>query len=369
MLDQVNDRLKSANVGVRIYQRGNRLALRATLPPRPESLKCKSHQQFIPLDIYANPAGFKRAEMEAHRIGTLLALGKFDWAEFLAPEIPDLVPVSSWLKTLEERYFEQRQRTTKSQGTWDKEYFAVLRQLPQGGALTVELLEELVRKTKPDSRTRRRVCYAASALAGVAGLQLDVSRLIGNYSPRRASPRDIPGDTLISEWRDRIPNQSWQWAYGVMAVYGLRNHEIGYIDLESLQKAPGIISILEGGKTGARRVWPCYPEWWEAWRLWDAYPPNVQGKNNSDLGHRMYVQFERYGLPFNPYDLRHAWAVRTIYFGWDVSLSAAQMGHSVQVHCDIYHHWLTDQHHQRAFEVLMNRSDRPLPPNAQGQSI
>jgi hypothetical protein len=39
-----------------------------------------------------------------------------------------------------------------------------------------------------------------------------------------------------------------------MATYGLRNHEIGYIDLESLKKAPGIIGILDGSKTGARRV-------------------------------------------------------------------------------------------------------------------
>jgi hypothetical protein len=42
-------------------------------------------------------------------------------------------------------------------------------------------------------------------------------------------------------------------------------------------------------------------------------------------------------------------------------IKAAQMSHSVQVHYDIYHHWITDKHHQRAFEVLMNQGDRPLP--------
>ncbi len=227
---------------------------------------------------------------------------------------------------------------------------------------TAELLTDLICTTTPDSRTRRRTCYAAAALAEITGIELNTTRLIGHYSPRRTSPRDLPNDELIAQCYGQIPNASWQWAYGIMATYGLRNHEIGYIDLESLKQAPGIISILDGGKTGARRVWPCYPEWWERWQLWDVKPPEIGGKNNSDLGHRMYVQFGRYGIPFNPYDLRHAWAVRTIYFGWDVSLSAAQMGHSVQVHCDVYHHWLTDQHHQRAFDVLMNRSDRPLPP-------
>jgi hypothetical protein len=33
-------------------------------------------------DLYANPAGFKQAEAEAHRIATLLAIGKFNWTEF-----------------------------------------------------------------------------------------------------------------------------------------------------------------------------------------------------------------------------------------------------------------------------------------------
>lgn len=361
MIEQLNARLQAAKLGVKIRQRGNRLSLRATLPPRPGSGKSKPYQQCIPLAVYANPAGFKKAEAEAHRVGTLLAIGKFDWSEFLRTDEPDSTPIKTWIERLEEQYFSERARTVKTEGTWRKEYYAILAKLPQERSLTAELLVDLICTTKPDTRTRRRACYAASALAGVAGIELDISRLIGNYSPRHPSPRDLPSDQQIAEWRERIPNSSWQWAYGVMATYGLRNHEIGYIDLDSLKKAPGIISILDG-KTGARRVWPCYPEWWERWQLWDVKPPEITGKNNSDLGHRMYVQFERYKIPFNPYDLRHAWAVRTIYFGWDVSLSAAQMGHSVQVHCDIYHQWITDQHHQRAFDVLMSRSDRPLPP-------
>jgi integrase len=362
VIEQLNTRLQAAKLGITVRQRGNRLSLRATLPPRPGSGKNKPYQQDLSLNVYANPAGFKKAEAEAHRVGTLLAIGKFDWAEFLTAKEPDHIPTRSWLKQLEEQYFSERARTTKTDGTWRKEYYAVLAKLPMDRAPTAELLTDLICTTKPDSRTRRRACYAAAALAEIAGIELNTTRLIGNYSPRRTSPRDLPNDGLIAQCYEQIPNASWQWAYGVMATYGLRNHEIGYIDLESLKQSPGIVSILEGGKTGARRVWPCYPEWWERWQLWNVNPPEIVGKNNSDLGHRMYVQFERYGIPFNPYDLRHAWAVRTIYFGWDVSLSAAQMGHSVQVHCDVYHHWLTDQHHQRAFDVLMNRSDRPLPP-------
>jgi hypothetical protein len=76
------------------------------------------------LDIYANPAGFKKAG--AHRVGTLLAIGKFDWADFLTASAPDTVPIRVWIKRLEEQYFSERARTAKTEGTWKKEYFAIL---------------------------------------------------------------------------------------------------------------------------------------------------------------------------------------------------------------------------------------------------
>lgn len=118
------------------------------------------------------------------------------------------------------------------------------------------------------------------------------------------------------------------------------------------------------GKTGPRRVWPCYPEWYDEWHLWEiGQLPQVTGKDNSALGGRVTQALKRYGFR-KPYNLRHAWAVRTLEFGLDVSLVAAQMGHSVQVHTDVYHHWISDRHHQRAFEILMQRPDRPQSPRA-----
>jgi hypothetical protein len=47
MLDEVNQCLKAAKLGIRVAQRGDRLPLRATLPPRPGSDKTKPYQQFF----------------------------------------------------------------------------------------------------------------------------------------------------------------------------------------------------------------------------------------------------------------------------------------------------------------------------------
>ena len=62
------------------------------------------------------------------------------------------------------------------------------------------------------------------------------------------------------------------------------------------------------------------------------------------------------------------WAIRTLEFGLDISLAAQQMGHSAQVHSELYHHWISERHHQRAFELMMHRSERPDAPIVLGYS-
>jgi|GEM_PF-4931012 len=82
-VETINERLRSAQVGVFVEQKGKRLYLRATLPPKPGSKKTKPHQQFVSLQIYANPAGLMRAEAEARKIGGLIACKEFDWIPYL----------------------------------------------------------------------------------------------------------------------------------------------------------------------------------------------------------------------------------------------------------------------------------------------
>ena len=363
MLSEVNSRLKASKSGVTVRQRGDRLYVRGTFPPQAGENEPK--QRDIPLGIYANPAGFKRAEAEARKIGAQLALKEFNWAEWVDAPKPELETVSAWIERFEQDYFSRRARTPKSQTTWRTDYRQPYAQLPQDKPLTVELLRASVLESEPDSRNRQRRCMALGSLAKFAGLEFDASPLRGGYSSKSLSPRDLPTDKEIAEWRDRILNEQWQYAFGLMACYGLRNHELFHIDLEKLRASP-VLSLLDerdgGGKTGARRVWACYPEWWDKWHLWDVkLLPQVMGRDNSALGSRVTQALKRYGFQ-HPYNLRHAWAVRTIEFGLPVELAAQQMGHSLKVHSETYHQWISDDVHQRAYDLAMNRSDRPLPP-------
>ena len=49
-----------------------------------------------------------------------------------------------------------------------------------------------------------------------------------------------------------------------------------------------------------------------------------------------------------PYGLRHAWAVRTIFYDLPDTVAARMMGHSVSLHTQTYHHWITKRDQQQA---------------------
>ena len=66
-------------------------------------------------------------------------------------------------------------------------------------------------------------------------------------------------------------------------------------------------------------------------------------------------QFRRYEVGFSPYDLRHAWAVRTIHLGLPDTVAARMMGHSVAIHTRTYHHWITHRDQQQAVNTALAR--------------
>jgi integrase len=334
LLDRANARLKSGKVGVRVVRIGNRLSLQATLPPKPNSTKIKPHQQKIFLGIYFNADGISRAEQEAKKLGGLLACKEFSWSLYL-DDCLDALTVGKAIAQFEADYFSKRSRTPETDSTWKWEYLQVFTKMPVNAPISEKLLRETVLLSEPNTRSRKRYAYACAKLADLAGLKHNLRELAGDYSINKVKPRDLPSDSAIAIWHSAMPDNLWAWIYGMMAVYGLRNHEIFFVDLADFP-----VIFVEKGKTNERYVYPIYPEWSERWSLQNRPDLPFTGKNN----------------------LRHAWAVRSLEFGMDVSLAAAQMGHSVQVHCQVYHHWISKDVHQRAYQALLNRVDRPRAP-------
>lgn len=353
-LAQANGRLESASVGVRIEQRYGRLLLRATLPPKPGSTAKGLHQQRLSLGVRANPAGLKEAEQEARRIGVLLNTGDFDWLPYLKTSNGTPLTCADWIERYRSHYLNNGGTVT----TWEGDYWKVFRQLPPGALLDAATMDQLIGSIKPNTKSRVRACMALGAIAKFAGLAYNPASMRGNYSSSKVKRRELPEDELIAELYYKIKNPAWRWVYGTMATYGLRNHEVFHLNLEQFP----IIEVQENTKTGLRQIFPCYPEWAEQWQLDRPILPNVNlARANDKIGHSV-TEYLSPKLPFVPYDLRHAWAVRTLEFGFPIELAARQMGHSVAVHERTYHKWITAKHYQRMYEVLMLRVDRPKPP-------
>lgn len=358
-ISQANGRLAAGNISLRVEQTGKKLSIRGTLPPKLESGRDRPHQQRIALGVDATGEGLKFAEAKAKEISGLIALGRFNWDDFLPPKPDQPVSIGDWIGRIEEDYLAQGGRRE----TWQGDYMKVYRRLPMDRPPTAELIEAtLAAIPASQAKTRNRAVMALGKLARAAGVDCgDLKRYRRQYSPADTAPRTIPTDEAIAFHYGQIRqrNPAWGWVYGVMATYGLRNHEVFKIDLSAFP----VVRIGDDTKSGYHEAWPCYPEWAEEWELHRAiFPPVDTSRCNEKIGHSV-TRYLSPKLPFLPYDLRHAWAIRTLEFGWPTELAAAQMGHSHDVHSQTYHRWISTRHHQRVFDLLVTRTDRPRPPS------
>ena len=369
---QVNQRLKAAQLGLQVERRGIKLTLRGTLPPRPDSSRLHPYQQRLSLGIPATSAGLKQIEQEAKIIAAQLIQKKFDWREYLAFSAGKRLSqqsLSEQIAAFEQYFFEQPHRSINpaaTKTTWTAAYAPYLRKLSAIAAdfptLTlIEAIYKTIDSTSINSRSRQLCCTTLSALAEFLNLVLpkDLKLLSGGYGASQAQARQLPSDQEILAAWEKIPNPDWRFAYGMMATFGLRNHEVFFCDLNGLKRGETSIEVLPTTKTGSHQVWAFYPDWIETFNLREIRLPQVETDLTKttlrQLGQRVTAQFRRYDVPFSPYDLRHAWAIRTIHFGLSDTVAAKMMGHSVTIHTRTYHQWITRRDQQQAVDAAIKR--------------
>jgi integrase len=343
---------------VSIERRGNKLWLRATLPPKPHIDKQQPYQQKVSLDVNTTPAGLQAAFIKAKAMGLELDSGKFSWSNWIET-LEKVQAISEWLQRFEDDHWQRTKRTDAALTTW-KDYQGIFNKLDRDRTLTLDALLEVVRVTEPDSRTRKKTCtylYKLGKFASIDGLET-IKELAGNYSAAAVQPRKLPSDKLIAEYRENIKSESWQWLYGMIATYGLRSHEVFRLNLEDFP----VVRVLRG-KTGERFIYPLYPEWATRWNLQEIKLPNLDIEySNAKLGTKVSGWFYDCKAPFRAYDLRHCYARRCFEFGLAPDWAAGLMGHSLAVHLQTYRAWIDEATYRKAYELVINRSDRPLPP-------
>ncbi len=369
-INNVNDKFATQGSKLKIEKRGEKLNIRGSLPSKEDNNNFKI--QRISLGLKADISGLEEAKKKLQLINLQLELNQFNWINWIGKsykkEIKDGLEFPKKLNQFEEFFFKENKsdfRTSTRKTTWRSSYKPYMKRILNiYNDYENEALEKIFQKTlesyKEGTRSRKQCATSLSVLAKFLDIKLPEDWKLNSrgYGLNKAGFRDLPKDELIEKLWETIPNKSWKFVFGLMATYGLRNHEVFFCDLSSLTNfGDKIIRVLPTTKTGEHQVWPFHPEWVEKFELSKlGENPELLPNINRDLkittlqniGKKITDQFKRYSLQIKPYDLRHAWAVRTIFYDLPDTVAARMMGHSVSLHTQTYHHWITKRDQQKA---------------------
>lgn len=339
-IEQANEKLDK----VRIRATGNKLYLRATLPLKPGQGKGKK-QQDIKTGCDNNAKGISKALGQARKLESQICDQTFDWVNWGVepPEetAPEQTPenIESLIERFEQDFWNRKQKTISRADAFNRSYHNYFNRLPLDEPLTEKALKETLFKYPADTKSRETACRAFSALARFAHVETNLTPYKGNYKP---GTRAIPTDAQIIEIVDNCDNPAHRWILGIMAAYGLRNHEIFSIDTSQLAESPHILRVLADTKTGDRIVYPVLADWPQRWQLWDVHFPKwtIDGKSNMQRGAKITKLFRDRKLDFQPYGFRDRYAVRCAELGIDSTIAAKWMGHSISIHFASYQRYI-----------------------------
>jgi len=374
----INQDLESKGINLRIEKRGKVLNIRGSLPDKksPSFSKVQRISLKLPFDI----DGLEEAKKAIELINFQLKKRKFYWSHWTKEKAisstknPSL-KLGNEIESFKKQFFSDTSKSKSPSSmlsTWQSAYKPYMNRLvgisnKDSLILSEELLLKILLSYKENSRSRQQCGIALSALARHLNLDLpdNWKQLQSGYGIHESNFRELPSDDEIINSFNLIPNPKWKFVFGLMATYGLRNHEVFFCDLSCLKKnGDKILRVFPKTKTGEHQVWPFHPEWvslFELDSITDTYNllPNIKtdlkDTTLQHIGRRVSEQFRRYKISFTPYDLRHAWAVRTILIGLPNTVAAKMMGHSVSIHTKTYHHWITRRDQQLAVDSALSR--------------
>ena len=377
-LVDINKDLESKGINLRIEKRGKVLNIRGSLPDKKSPTLSKI--QRISLKLPCDINGLEEAKKAIELIDYQLRKSQFYWSHWIKEKaIPskecNKLDIGNEIESFKQIFFRDKSRSKSKAGmksTWQSAYKPYMNRLigvSKKSSLKLDegLLLEILLSYKENSRSRQQCGIALSAFARYLNLELPENwkQLQSGYGIHESNFRKLPSDEEIINSFKLIPNPKWRFVFGLMATYGLRNHEVFFSDLSCLKKdGDQILRVFPNTKTGEHQVWPFHPEWVDLFELDKKTDPSdllpsiktdLQDTTLQHIGRRVSEQFRRYKISFTPYDLRHAWAVRTILIGLPNTVAAKMMGHSVSIHTKTYHHWITRRDQQIAVDSALSR--------------
>ncbi len=385
---KVKARLKEANIKVGIVVKNASIQLQTTLPLKPGEIDKKgtgTKQYSISLGIPANFDGLKTAEEEAHELSRLTARKCFEWNEkYLGKRRlavkEQIRTIAQMLPDFENQYFKTRKRTMKSEHTFHCHQDYLKRNIGLNTFVCKDEILARLDKLEPKSSTLYNTVKTLKVFSKIFDLNIDLSAYSGKPIVR---DRNIPSDEEIiaaySKFADYAATRKktikkaylnswklWQWCYGMLATYGLRPREL-FVNpnIEHWLSADNINStwkVDSETKTGSREVLPFYPDWVKLFDLKNAeylqmLKEIVEDKKTFKDINTIRVNcsswFRRVNVGFDPYDLRHAWAIRAHINGIPIKAAADNLGHSVEVHTEVYQKWFSLENRRKVMNFAI----------------
>jgi integrase len=345
-------------------------------------------QYTISLGYVASEVGIKSAVAKARELDLLLITKQFTWTPellgkhaqrlTLVEENKPVKVIADLIQEYEREFWKTHEKNRQGIRTWESHYLRHLKKLPQDVPISNSALSTAFEKTKPNSSSRFYLAWQLKKFCEFCGIE--GAKIIDSYATPKPHPtiRKVPTDeeiiqgfqqigTPLSPYTSKdhltLPEQ-WQWAYGMLATYGLRPHELFAVDLDAFMNSANTFhlvilnpSLTDGTKTGERNcgIPPLYPHWVELFDLKNIKSPYNEGTLSNKTA-KLQIRFRNTQLNFKPYDLRHAYAIRGHRLRVPIKTMADYMGHTVQEHTKTYQRWMSEDANLEIYqEVVIHR--------------
>jgi integrase len=288
--------------------------------------------QRIPTGLPDTPANRKVADKRRALLQKQIDFDTFEWSDWTDDETKG----TTWKRAIEALYKKRVVLGRTGQNTWDINYMGRLRQVDMNKVVNSREMANFVCRWDVSTCSYKEAYYLAK----------DLCNLIAIPFPELPLPRytkdaltEVPEDHEIIDWIQRA-DPELAWAFGMLATYGLRPHELDdceFIDLKHRLKVP------DETKTGFRTVVPFPADWVELFELRSERRRFKTSTKPHATSQWLSAKRLKLGFPYKPYSLRHAYAGRLWKYGGshlDVFTAARLMGHSVAIHEKTYREWI-----------------------------
>jgi integrase len=335
-----------------------------------------------------SPEAINSALEVALKVAKELETGTFTWDNYvcwikgeLPKHIKQQVAKQKTCKELTEEFkahfwathdFSTEEAAHKSERGWKSRFQPIFNQMPLDKPLTEEVVKNVLGRYKPGSGSYRIRLLDIKTFIVYHSLNIDVDKFKSKAKVESQIGRELSNDEIIQGWKNikyfqpakgkKSKHQDlFAWMYGMMAVYGLRNHEV--LNIQNLTqpfKIPNknivlpafndpnneIKSIYTYGKTGKRtQPMPLPREWIKLFQLENV--PNFPVFENLRQKDSFLAYFTGYctghtnsrtpkKIDFIPYDLRHTYAIRGRKLGINPLDMKDYCGHSLTMHEKVY---------------------------------